>query len=132
MKSKIHKYQMGKQISICKKTLLILASAFVVNANAQIITTIAGTGTAGYSGDGGLATAAKLNYPKGIAFDAIGNLYLAEYNNSRIRKITISTGIISTFAGNGTAGYAGDGGQATAAEINKPNWISFDGAGNLY
>jgi len=98
---------------------------------AGIISTIAGTGTGAYSGDGGQATAAELNQPVGVILDASGNLYFADNQNSRIRMINTS-GIISTIAGNGTAGYSGDGGQATSAEIKRPWGITFDAAGNLY
>ena len=97
-----------------------------------IITTIAGTGTAGYSGDGGPATNAEFNEPYAIAFDKAGNLYIADGINRAIRKINVSTGIIITIAGNGTAGYSGDGGPATAAEISGPLGIAFDTTGNLY
>ena len=96
-----------------------------------IITTFAGNGTSGYSGDGGAATAAELAGPRYILFDAAGNLYISDYGNNRIRKVTPS-GIISTFAGNGTSGYTGDGGAATAAEINAPRGIYLDGGGNFY
>lgn len=96
------------------------------------ISTIAGTGVAGYSGDGGQATAAKLNFPNGIAIDGSGNIYIADNNNNRIRKINTS-GIISTFAGNGWGWYSGDGGQATAATLNNPNDIAIDASsGNIY
>ncbi len=98
---------------------------------AGIISTYAGTGASTYSGDGGQATAADIHGPMGIAFDAAGNLYIADYNNSRVRKVT-TTGIISTFTGNGTAGYSGDGGQATAAELRGIDGIAFDAAGNVY
>jgi sugar lactone lactonase YvrE len=98
-----------------------------INA-AGIINTIAGTGTSGYSGDGGLATAAELGGPKGIALDAAGNLYIAD--GAYVRKITI-TGIISTVAGNGIAGYSGNGSLATAAQINARQ-IACDAVGNIY
>jgi sugar lactone lactonase YvrE len=101
-----------------------------VNASG-IITTIAGNGIQGFSGDEGQATNAELNYPRGIAFDASGNLYIADYNNERIRMVN-TAGIISTFAGSGTGGFSGDGGQATTAEIYGPNGLSFNIAGNLY
>lgn len=97
-----------------------------------IINTIAGTGSAGYSGDGGAATSAKINNPRGAAIDGSGNVYIVDYSNSRIRKITASTALVSTVVGNGTAGYAGDGGQATSAEVNQPTWATLDSAGNLY
>ncbi|HXD94309.1 MAG TPA: T9SS type A sorting domain-containing protein [Bacteroidia bacterium] len=97
-----------------------------------IITTVAGIGTAGHAGDGGQATAAKLYYPTGLAFDAIGNLYIADYYNNRVRKVT-TTGIITTVAGYTVdGGYSGDGGPATAAQLNSPVAIAFDGANNMY
>jgi len=98
---------------------------------AGIITTVAGTGYGSYSGDGGAATAATLNNPSGIASDANGDLYVADYNNNCIRKIT-SGGIISTFAGNDSAGYRGDGGPATAAWIFGPTSVAVDKSGNVY
>jgi hypothetical protein len=109
------------------------------NCNAQIITTVAGNGTQGYSGDGGQATNAKLNYPTGIAFDAGGNMFIADQLNNCIRKVT-TAGIISTIAGTGfgagtvscTPCYSGDGGQATAAKLNNPTIITIDAIGNLY
>ncbi len=96
-----------------------------------IITTIAGIGIQGYSGDGGQATAAQLNYPRGILFDGLGNLYITEAFGNRVRKVN-ATGIISTFAGTGTAGFSGDGGQAIAAQLNIPYVSVFDAAGNMY
>jgi len=98
---------------------------------AGIITTIAGTGTSGYSGDGGQATAAEMYNPTGVVFDVVGNLYIADYPNNRIRKVNTS-GIISTIAGTGASAYSGDGGQATAAELWLPSQIKFDISGNLY
>ena len=95
------------------------------------ISTVAGTGTGGFSGDGGPASEAMLNGPQGIAMDGAGNLYIAEYTNDRIRKVDAS-GTISTIAGTGTAGFSGDGGAATAARLNKPSRVAVDGAGNLY
>jgi uncharacterized protein (TIGR03437 family) len=96
-----------------------------------IITTLAGTGTAGFSGDNGPAAKATLNYPTGIAVDAAGNLYIADNSNSRIRKVTTS-GIITTVAGNGNVVFAGDGGPATSAAVPTPTGVTVDGAGNLY
>ena len=81
-----------------------------------IITTVAGNGTHGYSGDGGAATNAELYDPSGVAVDATGNLFIADYGNNRIRKVG-TNGIITTVAGNGTDGYSGDGGAATNAEL---------------
>ncbi|MBX3165177.1 MAG: T9SS type A sorting domain-containing protein [Bacteroidetes bacterium] len=96
-----------------------------------IITTIAGNGTSGFSGDGGLATFAELKGTANIAVDNIGNIFIADMNNSRIRKVDIN-GIISTVAGNGTVGYSGDGGQAVAAQLGVPAGVGVDKEGNLF
>ena len=85
-----------------------------------VIGTVAGNGTAGYSGDGGAATSAEINSPDGVTVDSSGDLYIADTTNNRIRYVAASTGIVTTFAGNGTAGYSGDGGAATSAEFNGP------------
>ena len=94
----------------------------MVTAATGVITTIAGVlGTQGYSGDGGLAIHAHLNTPDSVAIDpANGYLYLADSGNNVIRRVNLSTGIISAFAGNHTAAYAGDGGPATSASLNGP------------
>src|ERR1700751_6098948 len=107
-------------------TLFTLLIFFTVKS--QIITTIAGTGTFGYSGDGGQATSAELYDPYGIAIDASGNVYIADYYNNRVRKVDANTGVISTIAGNGTQGYSGDGGAATAAELYYPIDLAIDNA----
>jgi secreted PhoX family phosphatase len=96
-----------------------------------IITTVAGNGVQGYSGDGGQATSASLNYPAGVAVDATGNLFIADYGNNRIRKVTTG-GAITTVAGNGISGFSGDGGAATSASMNGPSGIAVDAAGNLF
>ena len=96
-----------------------------------IITTIAGTGIAGYSGDGGLATAAKLNNPVTVVVAPDGSLYFTEFFNHLVRRIS-SSGIISTVAGTGTAGFSGDGGLATAAQLNAPYGVALGPDGNLY
>ena len=96
-----------------------------------IISTIAGTGVAGYSGDGGPATLAELNQPWSLIMDATGNLYFSDAANQVVRKID-TTGIITTVAGNGIAGYGGDGGPATQASLNTPSGVAVDSIGNLY
>jgi len=103
-----------------------------VTASTGVISTVAGDGTYGYSGDGGPATSAELFVPDGVAVDSAGNIYIADANNNRIRKVTASTGIISTVAGDGAAGYSGDGGAATSAELYEPTGVAVDSAGNLY
>ena len=94
------------------------------------ITTIAGA-LSGFSGDGGPARSAQLSSPQGLALDASGNLYIADTQNSRIRKVT-PAGVISTFAGTGQFGYAGDGGPATVARLNSPSDVAVDGGGNVF
>ncbi len=104
---------------------------------AGIITTVvgsgfeAGTGTGGFGGDAGPATAARLYYASGVAFDAAGNMYIADKMNHRIR-IVDPTGNINTFAGTGVAGFGGDGAAANAAKLNKPTRVTVDAAGNVY
>ncbi|MCK5524065.1 MAG: hypothetical protein KAI83_13120 [Thiomargarita sp.] len=99
--------------------------------NNNTVSTIAGTGTAGYSGDGGPAIYAELNYPGGITLDNTGNLYIGDYYNHRIRKIDID-GTITTVAGNGIPGHSGDGELATEAQLNVPTDVVFDSVGNMY
>src|SRR5215213_10420599 len=96
-----------------------------------IISTFAGTGEYGFSGDGGPATKARLYSPSAVAVDREGNLYISDGGVYRIRKVDKS-GIITTFAGTGEAGYSGDGGPATSARLTGPGQITFDDRGNLY
>ena len=103
-----------------------------VDASTGNISTVAGSGESGFSGDGGAATSATINFPEGVAVDGAGNLYIADTNNHRIRKVDASTGNISTVAGSGTSGFGGDGGAATSATLNNPRGVAVDGAGNLY
>jgi sugar lactone lactonase YvrE len=100
-------------------------------AGTYIISTLAGVGTAGYSGDGAQASAAEINNPRNIFLDDSGNLYIADQFNNRIRKVGTG-GIISTVAGNGSGSYSGDGGQATSAAIHNPCSAVVDGSGNIY
>ena len=102
-----------------------------VDAGTNIITTIAGSDSYGYSGDGGPAKNALMMYPFDICLDPIGNLYISEYGGHRIRKIS-TDGTISTVAGTGTAGFSGDGGSATNARLNTPQGIFVDGQNNIY
>ena len=110
-----------------------------VNVATGIITTVAGNGFGGgtlggggYNGDNILATSAELFAPVAVALDSAGNLYIADFSNLRIRKVTAATGIITTVAGDGTVGPSGDNGPATSAELNPPIGIAVDAAGDLY
>jgi hypothetical protein len=103
-----------------------------VDAKTGSITTIAGTGVAGYKGDNGQATEAQLSHPSGVALDAAGNLYISDTSNGVVRKIAAGSGLITTYAGNKTATSAGDNGPATSAQIVYPWGLAFDKAGNLY
>jgi len=103
-----------------------------VTASTGIITTVAGDGTYGYNGDNIPATEAELDAPEGVAVDSAGNIYIADFWNCRIRKVTASTGYISTVAGDGTCGYNGDNITATSAELYHPNNVAVDSAGNIY
>src|SRR6266446_5915776 len=103
-----------------------------VAAGSGIITTVAGTGVPGFSGDGGPATSAQLNYPTSVAVDTAGHLFIADQSNLRIRRVAAATGIITTVAGTGIPGFSGDGGPATSAELNYPTSVAIDTAGNLF
>ncbi len=119
-----------------------------VTVSTGIIITIAGTGTSSDSGDNGQATSAKLNTPVGVSVDTsgydykrplihiirltmyyLGNVYIADMSNHRIRKVTVSTGIITTFAGTGSASYSGDNGLATSATLYYPSGVALDSSG---
>jgi hypothetical protein len=112
---------------------ILLAAGFIQprTAQTQTISTIAGTGTSGYTGDGGAATSATMSVPDDVVFDSLGNYYIADAGNDVVRKVTAG-GIISTYAGNGTVGYAGDGGSALSAEFNYPSGLAVDSQNNLY
>ncbi|MDB5283903.1 MAG: hypothetical protein JWO06_2978 [Bacteroidota bacterium] len=107
-----------------------------VDVNTGIITTIAGNGIPGLSGDGGPATSAKLNGPSGVAVDVFGNVYIADRQNNRIRKVSAANGHISTIAGksaaNGNGGFSGDGARADFAELAQPNGVAVDASSNVY
>jgi sugar lactone lactonase YvrE len=97
-----------------------------------IITTVAGNGIGGYNGDNSLATNAELNEPTRVAVDAAGNMYISDLLNNRVRRVSSSSGIITTVAGNGIAGYEGDGEAASSAELNNPISVTLDASGNVY
>lgn len=96
------------------------------------ITTVAGCGEPGYAGDAGPATAARLNEPYEVRFDRRGNMFFVEMQNHLVRRVDGKTGVISTVAGTGVAGFSGDGGPATRAELKRPHSIALDDAGGLY
>ncbi len=105
-----------------------------ITLSSTTIITYAGSSTAAaFSGDGNKATSAELNYPVAVACDSSGNLYIADYGNNRIRKVTASNSVISTYAGSSsTVAFQGDGGSATSASLNGPSGVAFDSADNLY
>jgi hypothetical protein len=110
----------------------MLLAVLLMPATAADIFTVAGTGLPGSSGDGGPATNAELNSPRGVALDVHDNVFIADYSNNRIRRVDAVTSTITTIAGNGSKGYSGDGGPATAAKLNAPYAVALDAAGNLF
>ena len=103
-----------------------------INLSSGIITTVAGTGTAGYSGDGGPATAAMIRGQLGICLDTYGNLYIADGTNNRVREVSAATGIITTIAGTGISGYMGDDSDARSAELGVPLFVCVNASGDVY
>jgi uncharacterized protein (TIGR03437 family) len=106
-------------------------NARVRKVSGGVISTIAGSGTVGFSGDGGSGTSAQLSSPTSLAVDSSGNVYIADFGNNAIRELS-SAGTISTVAGNGRQGYSGDGGAGTQAQLNGPQGVGVDSAGNVY
>lgn len=105
-------------------------SVLRLDATTATLTRVAGNGSTGFSGDNGPATSAQLNFPTGVAIDSAGNLYIADTDNFRIRKV--SNGVITTVAGSGVGGYSGDNGPATSARFDDPQAVAVDSSGNLY
>lgn len=103
-----------------------------VDAVTKIITTIAGTGVAGFFGDDGVATKARLNSPSSVTLDILGNIYISDYSNDRIRRVDAVTNIITTVAGTIRGGFSADGILATTSELYGPNGVAFDASGNFY
>lgn len=121
-------------INNCCHLLLLLVPQVVrmVNASTGVISTVAGTGQAGFSGDGGPAVAAALDFPAGLAFDAQGRLLIADMNNAVLRRVDTRTGIISTVAGTPQSpGFSGDGQPATSAQLSSPADVAVDAGGNV-
>lgn len=103
-----------------------------VDAKTQVATIVAGTGVAGFSGDSGAASNARLNAPRGIALDGFGTLFIADTQNHRVRRVDALTGVITTVAGTGTSGFSNDGMAATSAQLNVPSDVAIDGSGTVY
>jgi len=125
----------SRSFALCALLALLSAGIFLVPAPAgavPTVKTVAGTGASGYNGDGIPADTAKVFSPMEVSFDAAGNLYIADFDNNRIRKVSATTGLISTIAGTGVPGYNGDGILATSAKLYNPTGIKVDAAGNMY
>ncbi len=106
--------------------------ASVVVEGTPALTVVAGTGTAGFTGNGGPATSAELDAPSGVFVDSSGNIFIADSLNSVIREVVAATGNIETVAGNGTAGFSGDTGPATSAQLDYPTGVFVDNSGNIF
>ena len=124
-------YPQGVAMDISGKLYIADYNKIRMVARSGTITTIAGTGNAGFSGDSGAAISAQLNAPQGVAVDTSGNVFIADTNNGRIRMVT-SAGAITTVAGTGTYGSSGDGGPATSIMLNGPIAVAVDARGKLY
>jgi hypothetical protein len=119
-----------KRIAICA-LVFCLGCCSAATGQSGIITTLAGNGTTGFSGDGGPAASAEFSFPNSITADAFGNLFISDAVNNRIRRVSAS-GIVTTVAGNGMLGFTGDGGPATSAAIYLPSGVAADASGNLF
>lgn len=124
-----------RSVALEKNGNILIAAAnkiHRVTAGTGIITTVAGTGFVGDSGDGGQATSATLKGPQGVCLDTNGNIFIADTANHKIRKVTLSTGLITTVAGNGDPLFVGDGGAATSASLKLPEDVAVDSSGNIF
>ena len=101
-------------------------------AGSGIITTVAGGGMSGFSGDGGAGTSARLTFPWGVAVDGGGNIFITDSSNDRIRRVAAGSGIITTVSGSGVSGFSGDGGPSTSARLSSPRAVAVDGGGNIF
>ena len=114
------------------RQFIVFLIPLLLSAGPKTVTTIAGTGAAGFSGDGAPGAQGQTNNPYGLAIGPDGALYFCEVGNHRVRRLDMKTHLLSTVAGTGTKGYAGDGGPATQAQLNEPYEVRFDKAGNMY
>ena len=130
MRFSIGRKRLWLGIAVVAIAACVVTGALAVSGS-DTITTIAGTGVQGFSGDGGPATSAKLYAPTGVAVDGQGNVYIADHSGARVRKVSRG-GTISTFAGTGGAGFSGDGGPATSARVGTPYGVAVDGQRNVY
>ena len=124
-----------RSVTLEKNGNILIAAAnkiHRVTAGTGIITTVAGTGLVGDSGDGGQATSATLKGPQGVCVDTNGNIFIADTANNKIRKVTVSTGVITTVAGNGDPLFVGDNGDATSAALKLPEDVAVDSSGNIF
>jgi hypothetical protein len=134
MQTRLAKFAGGLYVAMlwCVASTCAHAQGVLTVTPGRLAATAAGTGTVGYSGDGGAATSATLASPSAVAYDVNGNVYIADRNNHVIRELVKSSGVISTIAGSGLQGFGGDGGAATSAYLDTPTGVAVDVNGNVY